>query len=126
MSRLPQNRHIPRTSTPRWGDKAAACLKKGMNSSYKELLTDKMGIEYAPYIEYYGKIRELTELNRREQELLREYDKLAGDFTVELEGGQWSYSRLEREPAGTCETTTTLRPNLEIRSRETPNKYQEQ
>ncbi|MCQ5146814.1 hypothetical protein NE476_31585, partial [Enterocloster bolteae] len=40
-----------------------------------------------------------SELNRREQELLREYDKLAaGDFTVELEGGQWSYSRLEREP----------------------------
>ena len=38
------------------GDKAAACLKKGMNSSYKELLTDKMGIEYAPYIEYYRKI----------------------------------------------------------------------
>ena len=32
------------------GDKAAACLKKGMNSSYKELLTDKMGIEYAPYV----------------------------------------------------------------------------
>lgn len=82
------------------GDKAAACLKKGMNSSYKELLTDKMGIEYAPYIEYYRENSgELTELNRREQELLREYDKLAsGDFTVELEGGQWSYSRLEREP----------------------------
>ena len=82
------------------GDKAAACLKTGMNSSYKELLTDKMGIEYAPYIEYYRENSgELTELNRREQELLREYDKLAaGDFTVELEGGQWSYSRLEREP----------------------------
>ena len=59
-----------------------------------------MGIEYAPYIEYYRENSgELTELNRREQELLREYDKLAaGDFTVELEGGQWSYSRLEREP----------------------------
>lgn len=82
------------------GDKAAACLKKGMNSSYKEVLTDKMGIENAPYIEYYREnTGELTELNRKEQELLREYDKLAaGDFTVELEGGQWSYSRLEREP----------------------------
>ena len=45
-----------------------------------------------------GKIPgELTELNRREQELLREYDKLAaGGFTVELEGGQ-----LEPQPAGT-------------------------
>ena len=43
-----------------------------MNSSYKELLTDKMGIEYAPYIEYYRENSgELTELNRREQELLR-------------------------------------------------------
>ena len=82
------------------GDTAAACRKKGMNSSYKELLTDKMGIEYAPYIEYYREnTGELTELNRKEQELLREYDKLAaGDFTVELENGQWSYSRLEREP----------------------------
>lgn len=78
------------------GDKAAACLKKGMNSSYKEVLTDKMGIENAPYIEYYREnTGELTELNRKEQELLREYDKLAaGDFTVELEGGQWSYNGL--------------------------------
>ena len=82
------------------GDKAAACLKKGMNSSYKKVLADKMGIENAPYIEYYREnTGELTELNRKEQELLREYDKLAaGDFTVELENGQWSYSRLEREP----------------------------
>ena len=81
------------------GDKAAACLKKGMNSSYKKILADRMGIENAPYIEYYRENSgELTELNRKEQELLREYDKLAaGDFTVELEDGQWSYSRLERE-----------------------------
>ena len=71
------------------GDKAAACLKKGMNSSYKKVLADKMGIENAPYIEYYREnTGELTELNRKEQELLREYDKLAaGDFTVELENG---------------------------------------
>jgi len=82
------------------GDKAAACLKKGLNSSYREALADKMGIEHVPYIEYYRENSvELTELNRKEQELLREYDKLAaGDFTVELEDGQWSYSRLEREP----------------------------
>ena len=82
------------------GDKAAACLKKGMNSSYKEVLADKMGIENAPYIEYFREnTGELTELNRKEKELLRAYDKLAaGDFTVELENGQWSYSRLEREP----------------------------
>lgn len=82
------------------GDKAAACLKKGMNSSYKDVLADKMGIDNAPYIEYYRENSgEMTELNRKEQELLREYDKLAaGDFTVEFKDGQWSYSRLEREP----------------------------
>lgn len=81
------------------GDKALRCLKKGMDSSYKELLTQQAGKEYAPFIEHYREAsQEITDLNQREQKLLQEYDRLAaGDITVELEDGQWSYSRLERE-----------------------------
>lgn len=81
------------------GDKTMACLKKGMDSSYKELLTEQMGSEFAPYAIYYEeKPEELTELNGKEQELLREYDRLAvREVTVELEDGQWSYSRLEQD-----------------------------
>lgn len=81
------------------GDRIIVCLAAGMQSSYRQQLADIIGREYAPYIQYYQeKPLEVTDLNKREQELLREYDLLAaGEITVELEDGQWTYSRLEKE-----------------------------
>ena len=82
------------------GDEVSGCLKMGLESSYKQLLTEQMGEENAAYMQRHRETpQELTELNEKENDLLQEYNRLsAGECTVELEDGQWSYSRLEKEP----------------------------
>lgn len=67
-----------------------------------------MGIENAPYIEYYREnTGELTELNRKEQELLREYDKLAaGDL-------RWSWRTDSGATAGWNGNRTLTMGNMQ-------------
>lgn len=82
------------------GNKALVCIKKGMDSSYRQLLVEKIGEEYAYGVSYYeDDTPEEQELRKEEEELIREYDQLAvSDLPVEIKGGQWSYQRLETEP----------------------------
>ena len=82
------------------GNKAAACLQKGLQSSYRSLLEEKIGEAYVPKIAYYEDYsQEELDLHRKEEDLIREYDQLAsGSISVEYDGEQWDYGRLEKEP----------------------------
>lgn len=82
------------------GNKAAACLQKGLESSYRSLLETKIGKTYVPMIAYYEDYsQEELDLHNREEELIREYDQLAsGGISVEYDGEQWDYERLAKEP----------------------------
>lgn len=81
------------------GNRVFACIRKGLNSSYRQLLEEKIGREYAYGMAYYEEeTEEQQELNREEEELIRQYDQLAvSDITVEYNGESWTYKRLETE-----------------------------
>lgn len=82
------------------GNKALTCLKKGMQSSYRPLLEEKIGKDYAYAVAYYeDSTPEEQALSRQEEELMRQYDQLAaGDISAQYQGEQWDYKRLEAEP----------------------------
>lgn len=82
------------------GNKVLTCLKKGMQSSYRPLLEEKIGREYAYAVAYYeDSAPEEQALSRQEEELMRQYDQLAASgISAEYQGEQWDYKRLEAEP----------------------------
>lgn len=99
------------------GDKAASCISRGLATSYANALEDRIGGEYVSMLEYYQEdSQERQELDKKEQELLRQYDQLAADdITVEYNGQQWNYQRLETEEDL---STDTYRDILKELSRE--------
>ena len=99
------------------GDKAASCISRGLATSYANALEDRIGGEYVSMVEYYQEdSQERQELDKKEQELLRQYDQLAADdITVEYNGQQWNYQRLETEEDL---STDTYRDILKELSRE--------
>ena len=99
------------------GDKAASCISRGLATSYANALEDRIGGEYVSMVEYYQEdSQERQELDKKEQELLRQYDQLAADdITVEYNGQRWNYQRLETEEDL---STDTYRDILKELSRE--------
>ena len=62
------------------GDKAASCISRGLATSYANALEDRIGGEYVSMVEYYQEAsQERQELDKKEQELLRQFAQLAAD-----------------------------------------------